>query len=184
MPALLRAFRAAHPAVRLTVLEGSDDEVLEWLLTGAVDVGTVAAAHPALAVTPLATDRMVAVLATGHPLADLPSVAVADLAREPFVMSAGGCAPLIEAIACRAGVRLRTHYEVRDSASVVAMVAERLGVTIMPELALPASAGGVRALPLAPAEERRIGLALPADARPQPAAAAFVELAGGVPLPS
>jgi DNA-binding transcriptional LysR family regulator len=175
MPRLLRAFRATHDRVHLTVLEGSDDEVLEWVKTGAVDVATVTSTAGDLATTTLACDRMLALLPAAHPLAARTVVAVRDLAREPFIMSTGGCEPHITELARRAGVRLRSHYRVRDTNSIIAMVAEHLGVTIMPELALPSSPAGVCAVPLEPAEQRTILLALPSDGAPLPLARAFVE---------
>ncbi|MFF4623016.1 LysR family transcriptional regulator [Nonomuraea jabiensis] len=181
LPRILRVFGEAHPRVRLTVIEGSDGEVLDWLRTGAADVGTltagaVAADVAGLVTRPLATDRMLAVLPSGHALAERASVPVAELARHPFIMSTGGCEPLITALARAAGASLRCHYRVRDTGSILAMVAEGLGVTVVPELSLPAHHPGVHAVPLEPPSERTILLALPAD--PLPAATAFAELAG------
>ncbi|MFI7111414.1 LysR family transcriptional regulator [Nonomuraea sp. NPDC050227] len=181
LPPLLRRFAEAHPRVRLAVMEGSDHEVLEWLETGAADIATVSAAAgevslPAGSVArPLAADRMLAVLPSGHELSVRPSLPVAELARHPFIMSTGGCEPLITAIARAAGASLKCHYRVRDTNSILAMVAEGLGLSIVPELSLPAHLGGVHAIPLEPAAERTVLLALPAD--PLPAAVAFAELA-------
>ncbi|MGW0806582.1 LysR family transcriptional regulator [Nonomuraea sp. NPDC002799] len=175
LPGILRAYGAAHPRVRLTVIEGSDQEVVEWLQTGAADVGTVSSAAPGLVTAPLARDRLLAVLPSGHDLSVEAAVPVTELARHPFIMSTGGCEPLITALAGAAGVRLRCHYRVRDTGSILAMVAEGLGVSIMPELSLPAHLAGVAAIPLRPAAERTVLLALPAD--PLPAATAFAELA-------
>ncbi|MGW2223291.1 LysR family transcriptional regulator substrate-binding protein, partial [Nonomuraea sp. NPDC001684] len=124
---------------------------------------------------PLAADRMLAVLPSGHELSVRPSLPVAELARHPFIMSTGGCEPLITAIARAAGASLKCHYRVRDTNSILAMVAEGLGLSIVPELSLPAHLSGVHAIPLEPAAERIILLALPAD--PLPAAVAFAELA-------
>ncbi|MCF6468613.1 LysR family transcriptional regulator [Nonomuraea sp. MG754425] len=175
LPPILRAFGRAHPQVRLTVIEGSDGEVLEWLRTGAADVATLtdaaAGVSPELVTEPLARDRLLAVLPTGHDLSAGPAVPVAELARHPFIMSTGGCEPLIRSL----GVRWRCHYRVRDTGSILAMVAEGLGVSIMPELSLPARLTGVAALPLEPETPRTILLGLPAD--PLPAAVAFAALA-------
>ena len=177
MPALLSRFAAAHPEVRVRVLEGSDPEVLDWLRTGAVDVGVVAEEHDDLLTSPLASDELLAVLPIDHPLADGGSVPIAELAREPFIMPAGGCAPIIAGLAQSAGVRLRRHYEVRDTVSITSMVRERLGVTIMPELSIPDDRSGLRVLPLDPPAERRLGLAVLHDAEPLPAALALISLA-------
>ncbi|MER6513916.1 LysR family transcriptional regulator [Nonomuraea sp. NPDC001636] len=181
LPPILRRFAEAHPRVRLAVMEGSDHEVLEWLETGAADIATVSAAAgevslPAGAVArPLAADRILAVLPSGHELSVRHSLPVAELARHPFIMSTGGCEPLIRAIARAAGAGLKCHYRVRDTNSILAMVAEGLGLSIVPELSLPAHLGGVHAIPLEPAVERTVLLAMPAD--PLPAAVAFAELA-------
>lgn len=177
LPPILREYRAARERVRLTVLEGSDAEVLEWLRTGAVDVATVTTAAPDLVTTPLAGDRMLAVVPATHRLSSALAIPIDDLARDPFIMSTAGCEPQISALARRAGARLRCHYRVRDTGSILAMVAEGLGVTILPELSLPAGAAGVHAAPVEPEERRTIHLALLADVVPLPAATAFVELA-------
>jgi len=177
MPPLLRAYADAHPDVRVTVLEGSDPEVLDWLRTGAVDVAVVAQAEGDLEVAPLAIDELLAVLPVEHPLASRGAVAIAELGNEPFIMAAGGCEAIISALARAAEVRLRRHYEVRDAASIAAMVRERLGVAIMPELSIPDDRNGLRVLPLDPAAHRRLNLAVLADAEPLAAALALMRLA-------
>lgn len=177
LPGILRVFAATHQRVKLTAIEGSDAEVLEWLQTGAVDVATVTTSAPGLVTTPLAADRMLAVLPTTHALAARSTIGITELARYPFIMSTGGCEPLIVAIARRAGARLRCHYRVRDTNSILAMIAEHLGVSILPELSLPSDTTGVCAVPLEPEEKRTVLLGLPANGAALPAATAFVELA-------
>lgn len=177
MPHLLQAFRATHNRIELRVLEGADAEVLEWAQTGAVDLATVTSTAPDLTTTPLASDRMVAILPASHPLATGHAIRLENLAREPFIMSTGGCEPLITDITRRAGVRLRCHYRVRDTNSILAMTAEHLGVTIMPELALPTNTPGVCVLPLEPTQQRTILLAHLSDTIPLPAANTFIDLA-------
>lgn len=179
LPPVLRAFAAAHPRACLTVLEGSDPEVLDWLQTGAVDVATLTttATDPGLDTVPLARDRMLAVVPAAHRLATQADVDPADLARHPFIMSTGGCEPLITHLVRQADATLRCHYRVRDTGSIIAMVAEDLGVSIVPELALPARLSGVRAVPLRPEGTRVIRLGLPAGGAASPMATAFAALA-------
>jgi DNA-binding transcriptional LysR family regulator len=180
MPQLLRAFADAHPDVRVTLLEGSDAEVLDWLRTGAVDLAIVATVEDDLLTAPLAADDLLVVLGVDHPLAGREAVAIRDLAHEPFIMPAGGCEPLITALARAAGVRLRRHYEVRDTASITSMVRERLGVTVMPELSIPDDRTGLRVLPLDPPARRRLSLAVLHDAEPLATALALMCLAEDV----
>jgi DNA-binding transcriptional LysR family regulator len=176
MPALLREFAAAYPDVRVTVLEGSDPEVLDWVRTGAVDVAVVAEPAEELLTAPLATDELLAVLPLDHARAEQDAIPIAALAQEPFIMPAGGCEPIISALARDAGVRLRRHYEVRDTTSILAMVRERLGVSVMPELSVPDDRHGVRLVPLDPSAQRHLALAVLPDAEPLPAALALMQL--------
>ncbi|WP_280240579.1 LysR family transcriptional regulator [Nocardia abscessus] len=175
LPPILRTFGQAYPRVRLAVMEGSDDEVVEWLQTGAADIATVTRAVPGLVTHVLATDRLLAVLPIEHELSVRHSISVTQLARHPFIMSTGGCEPLIAALAEDADAILRCHYRVRDVNSILAMVAEGLGVSIVPELSIPAHRANVHAIPIEPATERAVLLALPPD--PLSAATAFAELA-------
>src|ERR1700754_3707188 len=41
LPALLRTFQQRHPGIELVALEGTDEEVEDWLASGAVDLGVV-----------------------------------------------------------------------------------------------------------------------------------------------
>jgi DNA-binding transcriptional LysR family regulator len=70
------------------------------------------------------------------------------------------------------------QFEVRDMATILAMVHEELGVTLVPALALPlAPIGGVRALPLDPPVQRPIGLVVRSRDAASPAVAAFIHQA-------
>jgi DNA-binding transcriptional LysR family regulator len=179
LPGLLRRFTETYDRVAVTVLEGSDTEVIEWLRTGAVDVATTTTTASDFHTIAFASDHMLAVVPISHRLAARHRIGIAELAKEPFIMSTGGCEPLINAIATRGGVRLRSDYRVRDTNSIFAMVAEGLGVTVMPELSLPTDATGICSITLHPAERRTIQLALPPGDTALPTASAFVDLATG-----
>ena len=102
----------------------------------------------------------------------------AQLGIEPFILPQGGCEPLIRAIFRAAGITPRVQFEVRDMATILAMVQEELGVTLVPALALPlAPIGGVRALPLDPPVQRPIGLVVRSRAAASPAVTAFIQQA-------
>lgn len=173
LPGILGAFRRHRPDVQVTQLEGSDPEVLDWLRTSAIDVAIVGTPADDCRAEVLTRDEFMAVLPAVHPLAGQAALSLHSLASVPFIMSAGGCEPLITQLAEAEGVRLRIHYEVRDPASLVAMVAEGLGATVMPSLALPAGAPGIRIAPLSPPAFRDLIVATPGDSKPIPAARAF-----------
>ncbi|WP_238009856.1 LysR substrate-binding domain-containing protein [Dactylosporangium sp. AC04546] len=183
LPPLVARLSRHHPGVSVTLLEGSDDEVTEWLRAGIVDLATVTSALPGLAITPLADDEMLAVVPAGHPLAHEPHVDVEELDGDPFLLSDGGCEPIIQAMYAQAGLRLRPTHRVRDMRTLLAMVSENLGVTIAPSLAISGPSRnqlihqGVVGLSLRPRATRTLYLANRAEVSLSPAARTLLDAA-------
>lgn len=180
LPALMGSFKDRYPGVEVVLVEGTDQEVHNWIRSRAVDVGFVTLPTEGLETVEVGKDEMLAVVPEGHALTSEERVSVGRLAKEPFVMSTGGCEPLILAAFRSAGCVPQTRFEVKEVGTILAMVGERLGITIVPELALPhdlESLPGVCALPLDPPVRRRLALAVRSFATASPAAAAFVEQA-------
>lgn len=67
-----------------------------------------------------------------------------------------------------------SKYEVRETSTVLTMVQEGIGYTILPELALPENLPKVRAISLKPKVTRKIGLAVRNFQSVPPAAAEFL----------
>lgn len=177
LPRLLSAFGRRYPGIELTLREGTDDEVREWLRARAVDVGVVTLPADGWATVRLAEDELCAVVPAAHALASAPAVRADHLAEDPFVMSLGGCETLIRAVLRANGVTPRVKFAVRDVDTVLALVAEGLGVTVVPALALPAALPNVAVLPLEPPIRRRLALAVRSRDAVAPAVAAFLDLA-------
>ncbi len=167
LPALIAELGRRLPEVTVVLLEGSDVEVRGWLEDSVIDVGVVAelagcdlSAEAAAGVL-LCEDRMVAVLAPEHPLAGQADITLAALTDDPFLLSDGGCEPLLRQMHEAAGVELRPARRVRDMTTLLSLVREQLGVTVVPELALT-GAHGLVTVPVTPAARRALCL-IPAD---------------------
>ncbi|MEV6970142.1 LysR family transcriptional regulator [Hamadaea sp. NPDC051192] len=165
LPSLIAAYAVRLPEVAVVLLEGSDAEVRTWLDDRLVDAGVVAdldggSAAEAYGVV-LHRDRMLAVVEPGHPLAGQPSVQLAELADDPFLLSDNGCEPLLRRLYEDAGEPLQPQRRIRDMATLLALVREQLGVTVVPELSLT-GAQGLVAIPLDPPAHRVLRL-VPAD---------------------
>jgi DNA-binding transcriptional LysR family regulator len=135
----------------------------------------VTAAAPSLSMTPLRADPFVAVVTPDDPLARQASVSAGDLAGEPFILSRSGCEALVRAYFADAGATLAPAYEVRDTPTILAMVREGLGVTVLSRLSLSESPAGLAALPLDPPAVRDLALAVPAGAFVAPAVQVFID---------
>lgn len=172
LPGILAPFTLVHPGVSVVQLNGSDPEVCEWLETSAVEVA-IFGDHFSSEAEPLFRDELKAVVPADHQLASNDSVSMEALAGVPFIMSASGCEPMISALAQTNGAQLRIHYYVRDMPSLMRMVADGLGVTIVPSLNLP-TPENVRVLKLRPRAYRQLVIATNEDATPSQIAVAFL----------
>jgi DNA-binding transcriptional LysR family regulator len=169
----LRAFAERYPAVTIRLLEGSEEEVRDWLDQGAAEAGVVSLPARGLDTAVLGDEDMVAVVPADNPLATRKEVSYADLAKEPFVRSTGGCAEVFTPVARLVGVDFDVAFEAREMSAVLEIVRAGLGVSIMPSAGLPDLPDGVVVRPLVPKTVRHLGVAVSASA--SAAARAFLD---------
>lgn len=181
LPALLAHVKRRHPALSVTVLDGHDDELVQWLRAGTVDIAVVAGRHTGLAQQPLLEDEFLAVLPADHALAAAPVVSRAAFAELPFILTQAGCERLVLGLLRAVGVTPSVQHEVTEASTIVSMVSARLGVSIMPALAAPNPPQGVVLLPLRPRAKRPLFLAYPTGRTPTPATAVVLKEAADVP---
>ncbi|WP_330206643.1 LysR family transcriptional regulator [Pseudomonas sp. AM14(2022)] len=180
LPPLLRQFNRLYPGIEVVALEVSDDEVETLLAAGLVDVGVVLNPAPERNAGPLGRDAWVAVVPAGHPLAlrgTEQGVSLQELTALPFVLATGGCSTNARSLAAEAGLQLQdVRVEVREWSSAFTLVRENLGVTLVPEMTLPAERQGLRVIALQPRIERVFSLVLPAGQTPSATVQALLDL--------
>jgi DNA-binding transcriptional LysR family regulator len=154
----LQEFRATHPATTVELVSTQPPGIHQGLLEGTLDLGLVnvlAGDDPPtdLVSTGLVHGRPVAVLPAGHRLAASDTVSVEDLRQEPFVAMRAGY--LMHRFAHRLfGPHMRAPAYTTDGAELgKVMVAEGLGVTVLPDFSVLGDpmerAGLITARPLA-----------------------------------
>ena len=138
LPKLLREFQHAHPQLRVVVRElSSQDQVLE-LAHGQLDAGFVHSMRvpPELSRELYSSEPFVCCLPAGHALAKSRRLALAKLQEEPFVMFSRAVSPdyyeRVLAICSDAGFYPEVRHEARHWLSVVSLVAQGLGVALVP----------------------------------------------------
>ncbi|MEU6997283.1 LysR family transcriptional regulator [Nonomuraea sp. NPDC046570] len=177
VPALVRGFREHHPGVRLSLVQGSRQEMLRRLRHGEIDLVMVAplpSDDPEFSGVPLADQELVLTVPGTHRLAHRRRVRVAELADEPFVtLEQGyGLRQITDELCAAAGFQPRIAFEGQESDTVRGLVGAGLGVALLPRFE-PAPPPGVAEIRLEPALFRTIGLVRPATGRLTPAVRAF-----------
>ena len=190
LPATLVALAGAHPGLELTVSELDPVDVPSALRDGRLDVGLVndydlvpAAPDPALETVPLLDETMF--LAVPESFGRGAEVGLAGLRDAAWILASPGtlCHTVTMQVCRGAGFTPRGRHRADDFATVLALVAAGLGVSIVPRLAvagppwraevdLRAAGDGVRLAPLP--TRRRTHVAYRRGAATHPAVAAFV----------
>lgn len=177
VPGLLGAWQRSHPQVEVVLFTGHAAQLRDWVREGIVDASFIELPERELEVVAAIEDPLLAVLPKRAPWTSRRHVTLAELDGDAVLLSQYGCERLIDAAYQAAGRARRHDRVVQDMSTLLAMVREGLGITLVPRLALPRRLDGVVALPLRPLRARRMGLAVHAT-RSRPAMLSrFLELA-------
>lgn len=179
-------FHDRYPKVKLSVAELEPEESLPQLRGGELDLALVfdyplvpAEADRDLDRTLLLTESMHLVLPGDHPLAKRRRVHLADLADHDWLcgLTLGSCREVVLQACRNAGFEPKIGFESDDYSVMQGFVAAGLGVTLLPDLALPTLRSDVVIRPTEPeAPERRVWAVTRAAGSRSPATEAMVEV--------
>lgn len=133
---LVRQFRRAYPSISMRVIEGFSGYVLEWLVTGRIDVAVLYNAPRTANVLsePLLQDELFLLGAAKDP-ASLPPgpVCAKKLITLPMILpsSPHGLRLVLDQVLGKAGIRLNPALEVDAMPSTLNLVEKGLGYTIL-----------------------------------------------------
>lgn len=138
LPSVLKRFRQQYPAIGVTVHDVLNEDVMELVRSGAVELGIAFEPEPScpLLFNPLYVDRFVAVVPTDSLLATQPSLTWSELLTEPFItlQRPSGVRVMLEKHLHQTGLSLPVAFESHQLATVGRMVANCLGVSAVPAL--------------------------------------------------
>lgn len=180
LPRLILAYRARYPKVELVLEEMTSVGILDALQQRQLDIGLVrlpAMKRTDAMIQVIEHDRMVAAIPRSHPLARRKSLALAELAQQPFVVH-GPVSVLhtVIMLACQqAGFVPMVTQEVTQVQAVLSLVQSGLGVALLPARMSRFAPESVALLPLREPVAIEMGLAVSPDAGP--AVANFVSVA-------
>ncbi|MEW2467358.1 MULTISPECIES: LysR family transcriptional regulator [unclassified Streptomyces] len=187
VPTALAALRAAHPGTRVFLEEAEPPESVDTLRAGDCDIALAFRYEGAadaeewddLVVRPLLVDRLVGLVPEGHRLARAESVAIGELAGEPWIAGCPRCRGQLVQACESAGFTPRIDFATDDYPAVVGLVGAGLGVAVLPQLAIESvRPRGARPVTLEPAVRREVvALTLPDLAQVPAVAATLDELA-------
>ncbi len=137
VPPVIRRFVTRYPDISVQVRDLPEEEIRHALKRNEVDlaIGTVSDDDQEIQTSHLMSDRLMLVCRSDHRLARAPRVRWADLVDEPMIGLAKGnpLRDLVDRTWMTTGTNMKARYEVRFSTTAISMVAEGLGVAVLPE---------------------------------------------------
>lgn len=165
LPNVIERFQADYPGIDYELVIGEYAEIRAWIASGRVDCGfLVLPIEEEFDTITLGSDRLLAVLPPGHALAKERTVALADLAEEPFLLDEKGTDAMVTDIFREAGVHPDIRLTTPDDYVIMSMVESGLGVSILPELILERVPYDLAIRPLDVKPIREIGFAVRSQA--------------------
>jgi DNA-binding transcriptional LysR family regulator len=177
LPGIVARFRKKYPGIEVSVFEGTDPEIFDWMRSDTVDVGIVTSHAEGMETRFLMTDRLMAVLPESHPLAEKAEITIKELSKWPLIRSfVHTCGILVASGLVDLGIDPGLKMiEARNLETLGAMVRAGAGAGILPELAVPRDRSGIRVVPIVPALVRELVLVAPSFDGLSPAGKVFVD---------
>jgi DNA-binding transcriptional LysR family regulator len=150
VPRLIARLGASHPGVEVTFVEAEPPEAVQAVRENRADLA-ITFSYPGdrddphrlsargLEVRPYGTERMRLVLPSDDPLATATELPLEQLADRAWIAGCPRCRGHLLELAHAAGFTPRIAFETDNFVAVEGMVAQGLGVALLPELALQAT---------------------------------------------
>lgn len=170
LPKVIGDFWKDHPNIQIVLHQGDYTSICEWVRTGETDFGFVNPnAVNGLETTIIKSGKFCAVLPKNHPLSKKNFITLKDFENEPFLLlEEGSYSEPLEAFRA-AGITPDIKLKVHDDYSILSMVEQGLGVSVLTELVLNKTNYNVTVLPIEPPVTRTMSI-VSKDMRRLPAA--------------
>lgn len=178
LPPILHEFKREHPDIEIDIREGGADRILEWMDNNMIDFAFISRPYArAMDFISYAKDPLVAVLPEEYIVSDESKFDIEDFEGKPFVISAeGNDFDIHNALEC-SGISVNTSYSVLDDQTILSMVENKLGLSILTRLICVRGNYKVKCIPINPAYYRDMGIGMKNFKKLSPTAKNFVKYA-------
>ena len=160
LPHMIKEFQTIYPNVQFILHQGDYTTIPKWIKSGEVDFGFInPAAVSGLETIALKDGELLAVLPKKHHLAKESVITLKQLVTEPFLLLEEGT--LSEPLEAFHVQNLHPNIKmcIHDDYSILSMIEEGLGISILPELVMRRVSYDVAKIPIDPPVTHTIGIA-------------------------
>lgn len=178
LPKLIKEFNEIHPNIKFILHQGDNITIPEWIKSNKVDFGFVSYKDtPDLNLEEVDEDLYYAVFPKNHKFAKLDKIPLEELENEQLLMIEEGTPNNAIQHFNELGLYPEVKFRIQDDFTILSMVEENFGVSILPSLVLKRTSYDCSAVPTEPPIHRKIYLAYQNVGLMSMAAQKFLEFA-------
>lgn len=177
IPDIMQSFGEEYPGITIEVFQGTYDDVAYWLKNGVVDLGFLSLSSAGdIPIEPLCQDPLLCVVPKGMKRKGHQDyMDIDEMRKHPFVTQRESTDADIQNFLKQNNLDVHSKYHVVDDLSTVAMVANGLGICLMPEMVMKDIPYEVDCYSIRPEAYRVVGISAPSGEFMSPAARRLYE---------
>ena len=176
LPEIIAKFSEKYPSIEFELLQGSYSDIEHWLAEGKIDLGFLRSPiSQNWSTIPIVEEHILAVFPESRQITGQ-NFPLEQIKEESYIMRADSLETELRDLFKRTNFRPKITYSAKDDYAIMAMVAQGLGMSLLPELLLKGSSHRLQVQAIAPPLKRSICLAYKNTDALAPAPRSFLRL--------
>lgn len=183
LPAIIKRFQELYPNIKLSIHEGGVKSIEKWLHDGIIDIGFLSwRKNQNFKFITLSRDNLYVI--TSKAMEMLPSYRevfpLKAFSEYPFIASKIGVDNDVSDAFETAGVKPDIRFSCNDEHTIISMVANNLGISLLPNMFLKGRENEINIIPVSPCAVRTLGIGVISEKNISVSAAAFIQTSKAV----
>jgi DNA-binding transcriptional LysR family regulator len=177
LPKVVGHFTREHPNVEVILLEEPSQDMaqlLGWLRGAVIDIAIMELPVRGVHIIPFLQDELCALVPSSSPAANALQLSIKELSKQSFIMSRYSSERLIRVAYATHKLSRNIRFEVHDLGTLISLVREGLGISIVPRISFPNVPEGVALISLRPRLTRELGFVMRPRAQSSAEVQAFI----------
>ncbi|AWI04835.1 LysR family transcriptional regulator [Clostridium drakei] len=178
LPKIIYEFQKDFSSININIREGGIDEIESWIENNTVDFGFCSKRNSQeFDWIPIKDDPLMAILPKDFPIPKNGIYEISDFQNQSFIIHGLGIDYDIHLALRKSKVTPCIHFSSTDDHTIISMVANHLGISILPNLIVKDWSDLITSLPLEPYTFRSLGIGVKSLKYLSPASKKFIEYA-------
>ena len=183
LPAIIKRFQELYPNIKLSIHEGGVKSIEKWLHDGIIDIGFLSwRKNQNFKFITLSRDNLYVI--TSKVMEMLPSYRevfpLKAFSEYPFIASKSGVDNDVSDAFETAGGKPEIRFSCNDEHTIISMVANNLGISLLPNMFLKGRENEINIIPVSPCAVRTLGIGVISEKNISVSAAAFIQTSKAV----